>query len=288
MPLPRIAYVNGRYLPVRNALVSVEDRGYQFSDGIYEVCEVRGGAVIDERRHLERLRRSLGELRIVMPLSQRALVVIMRETIRRNRVRDGIVYVQMTRGVARRDFAFPPPGTAPSLVVTARSLDRRSNEKRAEQGLAVITVPESRWARPDIKSISLLPNVLAKQAARDHGAAEAWFVDRDGRVTEGASSNAWIVTRDGKVVTRPAADNGILRGITRTVLIEAVKARNLLFEERPFTVEEAYAASEAFVTGASQIVMPVVRIDDRPIGGGLPGPVAKALRESFHRHAEWS
>jgi D-alanine transaminase len=288
MPLPRIAYVNGRYLPVRNALVSVEDRGYQFSDGIYEVCEVRGGAVIDERRHLERLRRSLGELRIVMPLSQRALVVIMRETIRRNRVRDGIVYVQMTRGVARRDFAFPPPGTVPSLVVTARSLDRRSNEKRAEHGLAVITVPESRWARPDIKSISLLPNVLAKQAARDHGAAEAWFVDRDGRVTEGASSNAWIVTRDGKVVTRPAADNGILRGITRTVLIEAVKARNLLFEERPFTVEEAYAASEAFVTGASQIVMPVVRIDDRPIGGGLPGPVAKALRESFHRHAEWS
>jgi D-alanine transaminase len=288
MPLPRIAYVNGRYLPARDALVSVEDRGYQFSDGIYEVCEVRGGAVIDERRHLERLRRSLGELRIVMPLSQRALVVIMRETIRRNRVRDGIVYVQMTRGVARRDFAFPPPGTVPSLVVTARSLDRRGNEKRAEQGLAVITVPESRWARPDIKSISLLPNVLAKQAARDHGAAEAWFVDRDGRVTEGASSNAWIVTRDGKVVTRPAADNGILRGITRTVLIEAVKARNLLFEERPFTVEEAYAASEAFVTGASQIVMPVVRIDDRPIGSGLPGPVAKALRESFHRHAEWS
>jgi D-alanine transaminase len=288
MPLPRIAYVNGRYLPARDASVSVEDRGYQFSDGIYEVCEVRGGAVIDERRHLERLRRSLGELRIVMPLSQRALAVIMRETIRRNRVHDGIVYVQMTRGVARRDFAFPPPGTVPSLVVTARSLDRLGNEKKAEQGLAVITVPESRWARPDIKSISLLPNVLAKQAARDHGAAEAWFVDRDGRVTEGASSNAWIVTRDGKVVTRPAADNGILRGITRTVLIEAVKARNLLFEERPFTVEEAYAASEAFVTGASQIVMPVVRIDDRPIGSGLPGPVAKALRESFHRHAEWS
>jgi D-alanine transaminase len=288
MPLPRIAYVNGRYLPARDASVSVEDRGYQFSDGIYEVCEVRGGAVIDERRHLERLRRSLGELRIVMPLSQRALAVIMRETIRRNRVHDGIVYVQMTRGVARRDFAFPPPGTVPSLVVTARSLDRLGNEKKAEQGLAVITVPESRWARPDIKSISLLPNVLAKQAARDHGAAEAWFVDRDGRVTEGASSNAWIVTRDGKVVTRPAADNGILRGITRTVLIESVKARNLLFEERPFTVEEAYAASEAFVTGASQIVMPVVRIDDRPIGSGLPGPVAKALRESFHRHAEWS
>jgi D-alanine transaminase len=285
--LPRIAYVNGRYLRARDALVSVEDRGYQFSDGIYEVCEVRGGAVIDERRHLERLRRSLGELRIALPLSPRALSVIMRETIRRNRVRDGIVYVQMTRGVARRDFAFPPPGIRPSLIVTARSLDPRGNEKKAEQGLAVVTVPESRWARPDIKSISLLPNVLAKQAARDRGAAEAWFVDRDGRVTEGASSNAWIVTPDGKVVTRPA-DNGILRGITRTVLIGVIKAQNLLFEERPFTVQEAYGAREAFVTAASQIVMPVVRIDDRAIGGGAPGPLAKALRESFHRHAERS
>jgi D-alanine transaminase len=268
-------------------LVSIEDRGYQFSDGIYEVCEVRGGAIIDERRHLERLRRSLGELRMAMPVSQSALAVIMRETIRRNRVRDGIVYVQMTRGVARRDFSFPPPGTAPSLVVTARSLDMSGNEKKAQQGIAVITVPESRWARPDIKSISLLPNVLAKQAARDRGAGEAWFVDPDGRVTEGASSNAWIVTRDGKVVTRPA-DNGILRGITRTVLIGVIKAQNLVFEERPFTVEEAYRAGEAFVTAASQIVMPVVRIDDRTVGGGAPGPVAKALRESFHAHAERS
>ena len=287
MPLPRIAYVNGRYLPAGDALVSIEDRGYQFSDGIYEVCEVRGGAIIDERRHLERLRRSLDELRIRLPVSQNALAVILRETIRRNRVRDGIVYVQMTRGVARRDFSFPPPGTAPSLVVTARSLDMRGNEKKAQQGLAVITVPESRWARPDIKSISLLPNVLAKQAARDRGAAEAWFVDRDGQVTEGASSNAWIVTPDNTVVTRPA-DNGILRGITRTVLIEAIKARNLLFDERPFTVEEAYRAREAFVTAASQIVMPVVRIDDRPVGNGAPGSVATALRAEFHHHAEWT
>jgi len=285
--LPRIAYVNGRYLPARDAAVPIEDRGYQFSDGIYEVCEVRGGAIIDERRHLERLRRSLDELRIRPPVVPRVLAVIMRETIRRNRVRDGIVYVQMTRGVARRDFSFPPPGTAPSLVVTARSLDIGGNEEKARQGIAVVTVPESRWARPDIKSISLLPNVLAKQAARDRGAAEAWFVDPDGRVTEGASSNAWIVTRDGHVVTRPA-DNGILRGITRTVLIEAIKAQNLLLEERPFTVEEAYGAREAFVTAASQIVMPVVRIDDHMIGEGTPGPVAKALRANFHRHAEWS
>jgi D-alanine transaminase len=218
---------------------------------------------------------------------QSALSVIMHETIRRNRVRDGIVYVQMTRGVARRDFAFPPPGTAPSLVVTARSLDLAGNETKARQGIAVVTVPESRWARPDIKSISLLPNVLAKQAARDRGAGEAWFVDRNGRVTEGASSNAWIVTRDRKVVTRPA-DNGILRGITRTVLIAVIQAQDLPFEERPFTVEEAYGAGEAFVTAASQIVMPVVRIDDHTIGSGTPGPVATALRESFHRHAERS
>jgi len=286
-PLPRIAYVNGRYLPIREASVSIEDRGYQFSDGVYEVCEVRAGAIIDERLHLERLRRSLDELRIPLPLSPRALTVIMREIIRRNRVRDGIVYVQMTRGVARRDHAFPPPGTTPSVVVTARSLDTVGNERRAAQGITVITVPETRWARPDIKSISLLPNVLAKQAARERGAAEAWFVDRDGRITEGASTNAWIITKDREVVTRPA-DNGILRGITRTVLIQVLKTRSLRFEERTFTVAEAYEADEAFATAASQIVMPVVRIDDRMIGDGTPGPVAKSLREAFHAHAERS
>jgi D-alanine transaminase len=268
-------------------LVSIEDRGYQFSDGVYEVCEVRGGAIIDERRHLARLARSLGELRIRAPMAQSALAVILREVIRRNRVHNGIVYLQITRGVARRDFAFPPPHTQPSLVVTARNLDLAANERRADQGLAVVTVPENRWARPDIKSVSLLANVLAKQAARDRGAAEAWFVDGQGRVTEGASSNAWIVTADGRVVTRPA-DNGILRGITRTVLIGVIKAQNLLFEERPFSLEEAYRAREAFVTAASQIVMPVTRIDDRPVGDGAPGPVAKSLRASFHSHAEWS
>ncbi|HLH94533.1 MAG TPA: D-amino-acid transaminase [Xanthobacteraceae bacterium] len=285
--MPRIAYVNGRYLPSDRALVSIEDRGYQFSDGVYEVCEVRGGAIIDERRHLARLARSLGELRIRAPMAQSALAVILREVIRRNRVHNGIVYLQITRGVARRDFAFPPPHTQPSLVVTARNLDLAANERRADQGLAVVTVPENRWARPDIKSVSLLANVLAKQAARDRGAAEAWFVDGQGRVTEGASSNAWIVTADGRVVTRPA-DNGILRGITRTVLIGVIKAQNLLFEERPFSLEEAYRAREAFVTAASQIVMPVTRIDDRPVGDGAPGPVAKSLRASFHSHAEWS
>jgi D-alanine transaminase len=284
--LSRIAYVNGRYLPRRNASVNVEDRGYQFADGVYEVCEVREGAIIDQPRHLARLERSLNELRIRMPVVTNALAVILRETVRRNRVRNGIVYLQITRGVARRDFSFPPLDTRPSLVVSARSLDRAGNEKRAARGIAVITLPESRWARVDIKSLSLLPNVLAKQAARDRGADEAWFVDQEGRVTEGASSNAWIVTRDRRVITRPA-DNGILRGITRTVLIGVLEGQKLAFEERPFRAEEAYQAAEAFVTAASQIVMPVVRIDDRPIGNGEPGPVAKLLRESFHHHAHW-
>jgi D-alanine transaminase len=287
LSLSRIAYVNGRYLPRRDAMVHIEDRGYQFADGVYELCEVRGGRLIDERRHLDRLRRSLGELQIALPMTLAALGVVMRECIRRNRVHDGIVYLQITRGVARRDHAFPPIGTLPSVVVTARSLDLTVNERLATEGIAVITVPDSRWARVDIKTTALLPNVLAKQAARAQDAREAWFVDPDGRVTEGASTNAWIVTADGRVVTRPA-DNGILRGITRTVLIDEIKAQGLVLEERPFTVAEAHAAREAFVTAASQIVMPVVRIDGRPVATGKPGPVAQALRRGFHQYAEWT
>ncbi|HET7252388.1 MAG TPA: D-amino-acid transaminase [Xanthobacteraceae bacterium] len=285
--MSRIAYVNGRYLPQRAATVHIEDRGYQFSDGVYEVCEVRGGCVIDQRRHLARLKRSLAELDIAFPMSETALGIIMRECMRRNRVHNGIIYLQITRGVARRDHAFPPPGTHPSVVVTARNIDFAGNERAAAEGLAVVTVPDNRWQRVDIKSISLLPNVLAKQAARERGAKEAWFIDGKGQVTEGSSSNAWIVTKGGKVVTRPA-DNGILRGITRSVLIDVIKAQGLELEERPFTVEEAQGAREAFLTSASQIVMPVVRIDDRPVGNGAPGSVATALRAEFHRHAERS
>jgi D-alanine transaminase len=285
--MSRVAYVNGRYVAQRAAAVNVEDRGYQFSDGVYEVCEVRNGSIIDQRRHLARLKRSLAELGIAMPMSEAALAIVMRECMRRNRVRDGIIYLQITRGVARRDHAFPPAGTQPSVVVTARNLDLNANERTAAEGIAVVTVPDNRWERVDIKSISLLPNVLAKQMAREQGAKEAWFVDRDGHVTEGSSSNAWIVTKGGKVVTRPA-DNGILRGITRSVLIDVIKAQGLEFEERPFTVEEAYGAREAFLTSASQIVMPVVRIDGRPVANGAPGSVASALRAEFHRHAEWT
>ena len=285
--MSRIAYVNGRYVPLREASVNIEDRGYQFSDGVYEVCEVRGGRLVDERRHLERLSRSLSELRIPMPVTPPALGVILRETVRRNRVRWGIVYLQITRGVARRDHAFPPAGTAPSLVVTARNLDLANAEKLAADGVAVITMPDNRWERVDIKSVSLLPNVLAKQAAREQGAREAWFVDREGRVTEGSSSNAWIVTRDGKLVTRHA-DHAILKGITRAVVVDAAAAQGLMLEERAFTVEEAQSAREAFLTSASQIVIPVVQIDGRPVGNGAPGLVASALRRDFHRYAEFA
>ena len=283
--MSRIAYVNGRYLPHRHAMVHIEDRGYQFSDGVYEVCEVRAGRLVDERRHMQRLARSLDALKIPAPMSYPALGVILRETVWRNRVRDGIVYLQITRGVARRDHGFPASGTRPVLVVTARRLDFEQNEKIAAQGVAVITLPDNRWERVDIKSISLLPNVLAKQAAREQGAREAWFVDKQGRVTEGASSNAWIVSRDGKLLTR-ALDHSILQGITRTVLIDVIKSQGLQLEERAFTVEEAYAAREAFLTSASQIVMPVVQIDGRPVGNGAPGLLATALRRDYHRHAE--
>jgi D-alanine transaminase len=285
--MSRIAYVNGRYLPLSRAMVNVEDRGYQFSDGVYEVCEVSGGRLVDERRHMARLRFSLSELRIAMPMTPAALSVVLHEVVRRNRVRWGIIYLQISRGVSHRDHAFPPPGVAPSIVVTARNLDAAAAEKMAANGVAVITVPENRWERVDIKSVSLLPNVLAKQAAREQGAREAWFVDGQGRVTEGSSSNAWIVTRDGKVVTRQA-DHGILKGITRTVVLDVIAAQGLQLEERAFTVSEAHDAREAFLTSASQIVLPVVAIDGRPVGNGAPGLVAAALRRDFHRYAEIS
>jgi D-alanine transaminase len=283
--MSRTAYVNGRYLPMCDAKVHVEDRGYQFADGVYEVCEVRGGRLIDERRHLDRLIRSLGELRIRMPMSSRAFSLVLREVIARNRISYGIVYLQITRGVARRDHAFPAPHVQPSVVVTARSLNMARNEALAAAGIAVVSVPDNRWGRVDIKTVGLLPNVLARQSAIERGAREAWFVDKDGAVTEGASANAWIVTQSGAVVTRHA-DHAILRGITRTVVFEAIKAQGLSVEERAFTLEETYSAREAFITAASQIVLPVVRIDGRQIGDGKPGPLAVALRREFHRYAE--
>src|SRR5580704_8547716 len=221
--MSRIAYVTGRYLPFREAKIHVEDRGYQFADGVYEVCEVRGGRLIDERRHIARLQRSLGELRIPMPMSVKALGVVLREVVARNRIGYGLVYLQISRGVARRDHAFPSPAVAPSLVVTARSSNMRRNEKLAARGIAVISVPYNRWGRVDIKTVGLLPNVLARQTAIDQGARDAW-----------------IVAAQGALVTRHA-DHAILRGITRAVVLDAVKGQGLSIEERAFTLQEAYA-----------------------------------------------
>jgi D-alanine transaminase len=283
--MSRIAYVNGRYLPFREAKVHVEDRGYQFADAVYEVCEVRGGRLIDARRHLERLQRSLKEMRMAMPMSPRALGVVLREVVARNRVGYGLVYLQISRGVARRDLAFPASRVRQNVVVTARSLNRARNEALAAKGIAVVSAPDNRWGRVDIKTVGLLPNVLARQSAIDRGAREAWLVDRDGAVTEGASANAWIVTAEGALVTRHA-DHAILRGITRAVVFDAVAAQGLKVEERAFTLAEAYAAREAFVTSATQLVMPVISIDGHVIGDGKPGPLARALRANFHRYAE--
>ncbi len=285
--MSRIAYVNGQYRDMRDATVHIEDRGYQFADGVYEVCEVRRSKIVDLPKHMERLQRSLRELRIDMPMSVEALEIIIHESVRRNRVVYGIVYLQITRGVARRDHAFPVDPVKPSIVITAKNLNYAKNQATAAHGIGVITVPENRWPRVDIKSVALLPNVLAKQQAREQGAYEAWFVDAGGFVTEGSSSNAWIITRNGTVVTR-SAESGILAGITRRVLLEVIASLQMKFEERPFTPEEAYVAAEAFVTASSQIVMPVVTIDGKPVGNGVPGPLALKLREQFHEFSAFS
>jgi D-alanine transaminase len=281
----RIAYVNGRYLPHADAVVHVEDRGYQFADGVYEVCEVARGHIMDMTRHLDRLNRSLKELKIAWPMARRSLELVMAEVVRRNRVHNGLVYLQVTRGVAPRDHFFPTAQIPASIVVTSKRADPVAAGKRAEQGIKVITVPENRWERVDIKSVGLLPNVLARQQAREAGAQEAWFVDPDGTVKEGAATNAWIVTGDGKLVTRPA-DFGILRGVTRTTVLDIAKKLGVAVEERGFTVDEAKAAKEAFITAATTVVMPVVAIDGAPVANGHPGSVTLSLREAFFDVAE--
>ncbi len=277
--MSRIAYVNGRYLPHRQASVHIEDRGYQFADGVYEVIAVVGGRLVDEARHMDRLERSLDELRIAMPMARGPLGHVLREVVRRNGVRDGIVYLQVSRGVARRDHAFPAADTPPALVVTARRA-KPQPPAQAENGVKVVTLPDIRWKRCDIKTIGLLPNVLAKQAAKEAGAFEAWLVDDAGFVTEAAASNAWIVTEDGELVTRQL-DQRILGGVTRMTVRDIAEGMGLRTVERPFTVAEAKAAREAFVTGTTSLVMPVVRIDDDPVGDGKPGAFARRLRAAY-------
>lgn len=280
--MSRIAYVNGRYVPHRDARVHIEDRGFQFADAAYEVIAVKDAEFIDESLHLKRLTRSLGELRIARPMSEAALRAVMHEVIRRNGVRDGIIYMQVTRGAAPRDFAFPK-SVRPSVVMTARR-HRGLDPRLLDVGVNVITIPDIRWARVDIKSVALLPNALGKQRAKDAGAYEAWQVDRDGNVTEGTSSNAWIITPANDVVTRHA-DTGILNGVTRIGLIHLLKGEGLRFIERPFSVAEAKAAREAFLTSTTNFVLPVVRIDETAVGDGRPGEVVRKLRQAYDAYA---
>jgi D-alanine transaminase len=279
--MSRVAYVNGRYLSHADAMVHVEDRGYQFADGVYEVVFATKGRLVDEMPHLARLKRSLDELRMEMPMSTGPMRQVMREVLRRNRLRDGLLYIQVTRGVAPRDHRFPA-AARPALVMTARRPRPRSPDLM-ERGVGVITLPDIRWARCDIKSVSLLPNVLGRQQAAEAGAYEAWQVDRDGLVTEGTASNAWIVTNDGKLVT-PDSTAAILNGITRRAILKLAEENGIELEERRFSVEEARSAREAFLTSSSSFVLPVTRIDERPVADGRPGVVTQWLRESYDEY----
>ena len=276
--MPRQAYVNGRYVPHGTAAVHIEDRGYQFADGVYEVVPVSRGRLIDEDPHLDRLERSLGELQIAMPMTRRALKLVSLVLMRRNRLSDGFLYMQVTRGVAPRDHKFPK-SARPALVMTTRQMKPPSGQTVAD-GVGVITIPDLRWKRCDIKSVSLLPNVLGKQSAVAAGAYEAWMIDPEGRVTEGTSTNAWIVTKDNELVTREASAS-ILNGITRLRLIDLLRQDGVTFTERAFTVEEARQAREAFITSSTNFVMPVTRIDGEPIGNGHPGLVTGKLRDAY-------
>jgi len=281
----RIAYVNGRFVPKADAVVHIEDRGYQLADAVYEVWALFDGKLADPEGHFARLERSLSELSIDMPMSRKALTTVLRETVRRNRIREGLVYLQVSRGVAKRDHAFPTEPVAPAVVITVSRVDRAATEARAAKGVAVVTTPENRWGRCDIKTVGLLPNALAKQKAREAGAVEAWFVDDLGLVTEGASSNAWIVDGDGVLRTRDTNAN-ILRGVTRLSLIELAREAGLKVEERPFTPDEARAAKEAFISGAGSLVLPVIAVDGKPVGDGVVGPVAMRLRRLYIERAK--
>jgi D-alanine transaminase len=281
--MSRIAYVNGTYQAHNGATVHIEDRGFQFADGVYEVWSVFDGKLADFEGHMTRLARSLTELRIPIPMTAQALERVLKETIRRNRVRNGIVYLQVTRGTSPRDHAFPLD-TPPSVIVTSKTIDLSKGEVLAAKGAAGVTMPDIRWGRCDIKTVGLLPNVLAKQAAREKGAYECLMVDDMGLVTEGSSTNAWIVDENGKLRTRDTQAN-ILRGITRTAILKLAAVEGIELDERPFSVDEAKRAKEVFVTAACSFVMPIVSLDGSKIADGKPGPVATRLREVYLEQA---
>lgn len=281
--MPRISYVNGSYQRHENAHVHIEDRGYQFADGVYEVCAVLGGTLHDFEGHWDRLIRSLTDLDIDLPMSKAAFTVVLKQMIAKNRLKDGIVYYQVTRGVAPRDhaIAFSP---RPSLVVTAKRADFMGKAALARHGVRAITTPDMRWARCDIKSVSLLPNVLVKEVARRHQAYEAWMV-RDSVVSEGSSTNTWIVDEKGVLRTHPLSQQ-ILGGITRDTLCRLAKDLGLKFEERAFTLDEAKAAQEAFISSSSNFVMPVTELDGIQIGSGLPGDITLQLSKAYWDYVE--
>ena len=273
----RTVYVNGEYLPEDQARVSVFDRGFLFADGVYEVSSVVDGKLVDNAAHLQRLKRSLAEIGLNAPASDAEIEAIQRQMVARNALTEGIVYLQVTRGAADRDFAYPKE-TRPSLVMFTQVKHVVDNPPAA-RGIAVITLPDIRWRRRDIKTIGLLPASMAKQAAVEAGADDAWMVE-DGLVTEGSSNNAFIITMDGVIVTRDLS-NSILHGITRRAVLAIAVREGLGIEERAFTPDEAYGAAEAFVTSASTFVMPVVRIDDHILGNGAPGPITNKLRALY-------
>jgi D-alanine transaminase len=280
--MPRIAYVNGVYERASEAAVSIEDRGYQFADAVYEVWSVFDGRLADLAGHLNRLERSLSELQIAMPMPRTSLLVVLNEVVRRNRIREGLVYLQISRGVAPRDHVFPVDAR-PSVVITAKPVDREAAARKAAAGIKAISAPDIRWGRCDIKTVGLLPNVLAKQKAKMQGAGEVIFVDQDGFVTEGGSTNVYIVV-DGVIKTRSLTAN-ILPGVTRLNLLPLISASSIELREESFTLEEAKAASEVFITAATSLVMPVIAIDDHKIADGKPGPIACALREVYIERA---
>ncbi len=273
--MAQIAYVNGRYLPQRTACVNIEDRGYQFGDGIYEVLYCHQGRLIDEELHLARLTRSLGEIGLPPPRPPAALRAIIGEVLRRNRITTGLVYMQVTRGVARREHAFPRPRPAPSLVITARRLKPPPKDVR-DWAASSITHPDERWARCDIKSTNLLPNVLAREAARKANAYEAILIDQEGFVTEGAASSVWIVDADGILRTR-ALDRRILPGCTRAALLTDLETHSLTAREGPIILADLRAAREIFLTSATSFIKPIIRLDGAPVGLGTPGPIASFL-----------
>ena len=276
----RVVYVNGSYVPEEQGKISIFDRGFLFADGIYEVTAVVSGRLVDYDAHMERLERSLREIRMDWPCSKEELKAMHLDMVKRNRLDEGWIYMQITRGSADRDFKFPKD-VKPTLIAFTQAKKLVDNPD-AVRGVSVITVPDIRWARRDIKSVMLLAPVLGKQAAHEAGAFEAWMVE-DGKVTEGTSSNAYIV-KDGKVITR-GLSNSILAGCTRRALFRLAKEKGVTIEERAFTPDEAYAADEAFLTSASNFVMPIVEIDNKRMGGGQPGPVTRKLREMFLEEA---